>query len=365
MSIVLRPSNAPRWMNCAGAPTLVSYLPEEIKNKDDSAAEEGTAAHWVALQIFKNLKPKVGDKAFNGWEIDQDMLDHIENYVEIVDSIIKKELFVECTIPMPFLNNEGTPDVYSIDHTNKIVHVIDLKYGFNAVEPENNWQLICYAYGIMQHKKLQEYSAHFHIYQPRAPHIRGHLRDCKYDVRELDTLFGQLLNGAKLALSNIPFLKTGSHCKYCEAINLCPAAKEATDMAIEIVRELNVYNLNAEEADFALIQIEDALETLKIRRTGLESEIMDSLKKGRQSSLWELDRVKPREKWKYGMDGAIIAIGKLLGKELTREVKALTPAQCRKLKIDEDIINKYSVTPLGELKLVKANLNEAKKLFGN
>lgn len=350
-------------MKCAGSAAMQApYLIPENQPYND-AAMEGTAAHWVAASLASGDNVMLGITSPNGMIVDSDMIFHAEEYVEILKGW-KLDLVIEKTIPIQIINNEGTPDVFAIDTTNKLLKICDYKYGFNSVDVATNWQLLCYAHATISTRNLWQFDVEFSIFQPRSYSVEGTYRTVRYSSDELSILFEELRQGANLAMSDNPPIKTGKQCNNCEARHVCVALQESSYIAVEISQEMNRHELTILQSGNELIRIEQAIDVLKARKNGLEAQIKHGLLQGEASHHFKIDRVKSREKWQEGRDGNIIEIGKMLGQDFSSPVKALTPAQCRKLKLDEDIIKAHSVTPLGEAKLVRVNLNETKKLFG-
>ena len=366
MSIKLRPSKANQWMACPGSAKMQE--PFIIKQESTDAAEEGTAAHWVASEMLKGNP--LSTVAPNGIIIDSDMISYAEEYCEELKDW--NNLNVERKLVIPIIDNEGTLDVNNTDYNTHIIKIRDYKYGFTPVEVEKNWQLICYVDGIInildkngKPCDIDEWIFELSIHQPRAYHPEGKLRTITYTYSELKPLFDELEAGAKLAMSSNPPLKTGSQCTYCAARHVCTTLQQSGYIAVELSQQASPLELNLDQAGRELLQIELAIDILKARKTGLESQIeFDILMKGGVSPHYTVERVKSREKWQEGKEHLVIALGEMLGVNLAAPVKALTPVQCRKLKVDNDIIKQYSVIPIGENKLVKRNTNLSKKLFG-
>ena len=56
-------------------------------------------------------------------------------------------------------------------------------------------------------------------------------------------------------------------------------------------------------------------------------------------------------------------MGSLMGVDLSKP-GVLTPKQAEKAGVDEGVIKAYSVTPLGQIKLVPTNPSDARRVFG-
>jgi hypothetical protein len=348
------------------------YKNEFIKN---DAAEEGTAAHWVSSQLLHGDIITPGEFAPNGIEVDEDMVNYAKDYRDIIDDSNSNDVVehIEEFISIPDIAEGfgGTPDYWSVNHARSLIRIVDLKYGFNVVEPFENWQMICYVSGIASKLNIPmllgnyKWTVEIVIYQPRAYHVEGHLRTWSISLCDLIPYIDKLRAAYQQLFLPNPIAVTGSQCKYCEARHVCTTLQQSNYIAIELSQRASALELDINQSGRELLQIEAALEILKARKTGLESQIeFDILTKGVVSPHFMVERAKTREKWQEGKEHFIIALGEMIGKNLAAPAKALTPVQCRKLKVDDEIIKQYSVIPIGENKLIKRNTNLTKKLFG-
>ena len=194
-------SGSEGWLSCAGKITME----EGIKNTFSSAADEGSAAHFLAAEcLTKNLNPfsfqgrtiicweKAGErdgqcfgeesipygaKERSRWEVSSDMAENIKLFVARVQEIAEGHtLLVEQRVEFgPMIGLEGafgTSDVIVIANDGSWVAIIDLKYGYKFVYATNNSQMQLYTLGVLNDyeelidaSKLQE--LRMHIMQPR------------------------------------------------------------------------------------------------------------------------------------------------------------------------------------------------------
>ena len=76
-------------------------------------------------------------------------------------------------------------DFYLYDQAEKTLYVTDLKYGYEIVEPFENWQALAYAAGVAALPGMVPDKVVITIVQPRAPHRRGPIRTwscCRYSA---------------------------------------------------------------------------------------------------------------------------------------------------------------------------------------
>lgn len=234
---LLSPSSASRWMQCPGSVAMQKGIP----NTSNAYADEGTAAHelasWTLEDGVGQTFPYEGKKTKVGVEINYDMCEHIQNYVDtIMDFANGNTMFVEQKIDISHVTDEtgaeGTADVVIITADGEL-QVHDLKYGMGVrVYPEHNEQLMVYALGALEQYKYIADIKHIRlvIHQPRLEYIG------EWDLKVEELVeFGTLVSvQAKLALKLYSHSDTiaseflnpsDDACKFCRAAGTCPALR--------------------------------------------------------------------------------------------------------------------------------------------
>jgi hypothetical protein len=232
---VLSPSGASRWLNCTPSARLEMKFPDRA----GKAADEGTLAHSLGETIlrhklklidFKTLMAKT--KEINENDLyDAAMSDHAEDYAVFVmeryaealshtrDAIIFLEHRLNLTDIIP--EGFGTGDAVII--ANKVLDLIDLKYGKGVmVSAENNRQLMLYGLGA-----LREFdhiydieTVRMSIYQPRI----GNYSTWEISVDELRKWADEFVKPrAALAFEGAGEFEPGAHCQFCKAKAVCKA----------------------------------------------------------------------------------------------------------------------------------------------
>jgi hypothetical protein len=228
-------SSADRWTNCPGSVALIEQFPQVPSGP---AAEKGTAVHELAEKVFKEgpaASYYIGKKKFNGFDIDEEMAEAAQGYVDYVRLIHNKlngfgkkktaELLIEHRFHLKHLHPDlyGTCDSVVMQHFGEL-HVVDYKNGFEFVEVERNTQIMYYALGALE---LGDFSKIFlHVVQPNAG--EGKPRRWETNKKEL-VEFGKYLRAKALETQkkNAP-LNPGGWCKYCPAAGGCPALHKSS-----------------------------------------------------------------------------------------------------------------------------------------
>lgn len=226
-------SSAGRWMNCPGSIRLAAQAPPP---GESAYAAEGTAAHELAeMALRQNKSPAAWlGKKVNGFEVDREMARAVAVYTnEVLKRIDSSsvELFIEHRISLEALASPspmfGTGDAVLYDHATGRLTIMDLKYGQGvAVEVEDNWQLRYYAAGAMLSFEGTVETVECVIVQPRKEHSDGPVRSIEFDGLELFDYAEQLVVGAWATEEDDAPVVTGSWCKFCPAMAICPAQRD-------------------------------------------------------------------------------------------------------------------------------------------
>jgi hypothetical protein len=304
----------------------------------------------------------------------------INTYVEDILNILKirslsiNNLFIEHPVNLYTIHNDlyGTLDAGVIDYKTKEIIVWELKYGWSVVDEWENWQGICYLYGLFlkhynsinqQYTSLNPEKYTFRIVQPRPYCPRGSIREWSTDRQGMTILIEELKETINQVFSKNPPLRTGPECKNCSAIFHCEAAHKMKMNILDVSTSSSTIDLPIEYMGSEYEQLLKAKEMLSHKLTILEEEIYHAIRSGKYVPGWTLDNVRGRAKWSLA-PGPIIELGKLydINLEKGREVITVTQALQSK-KIPECIIDYVSERP-ARLKLVKDDGRKARQIFG-
>lgn len=214
---IFSPSSSAMWATCSG-----SLLPNLYANDNAGIdAAYGTVAHGVAqVWLDTGEKPKhllgtvekvVEPSATFEIEIDNEMLDYVEQYVDWC-MYLPGEHFVETRVSIsdltPIENQSGTAD-HAVCQTGQLI-ITDLKMG-NGVQVYafENTQALLYAYGFFKKydHKYKFQTINIRIAQPRLHH------------------FDEWIIDRETLLEWADYLKERAHAAWCKNASRTPSTK--------------------------------------------------------------------------------------------------------------------------------------------
>ena len=308
MTIETRPSAAHRWTKCSAAPLFASRAGPQPTS---DAAREGTCAAWVAELMLTDQPVEVGMMHENGWEVDADMIGHMQEYAEICRAD-GGQMWVEEYVGLSE-KIYGTPDCVTL--ADGVLTIRDLKYGFRLVAPDS-LQLIVYAAAILLAPPGPVRTIRTEIYQPRGFHQDGPRRWIDWTPDQIRAKAEWIIQRAEECYKPDPVATPGDHCLYCDGAVGCVALQQTTATALAIAEMTGHRDRTPTEMAQALHFYRNALEIIKAAAKATEVEAEARAKRGERLPGWGITT-------RYGtsrVKASPAAIRALTGKDATKTV---------------------------------------------
>lgn len=348
----LAPSSAARWVQCPGSVRMCEAFPDDLS--DPEASEEGTLAHELAAAMV------------NGEVVtcdDDEMFESAETYRDAVHGVLATwsepfEMHVEEQVYAPQIHSDnwGTPDTWMFNRARLRLDVFDFKYGHGIVEVFENWQLLNYASAVVHSLQLGTaevlLSVNLHIVQPRAYHRDGQVRSWSLSGEALRGYTNRLGRAASAAvMTSDPQCITGPECRYCAARFGCPARIAAGYLAMDMAGASLPLDMTPEVMGLILRQVKDGIAGLSAMETGLEQQLLATIRNGVRVPGWHAEAGSGREKWRVSYD-EVVMLGSLMGINVAKP-GLITPKQAVAAGLPRELVSAYTETPSGAVKLVR------------
>lgn len=370
---------------------------------------EGTAAHWIAQQYAAGYARNwpVGAKFKSGgrdWEVDIDMVTGATMYaaacggphtdLRLEDAVRVSRIHpVHCwgtpdawrffpdarAATAPGTAFDGMPLDRFMAGAIKLVRVVDYKFGHRYVEVFGCLQLVGYAAGVMERLGLDDNDDNLWLelilVQPRCYHRDGPVRRWVIPAHALRAYINEARSKAAEALGEGPQLKddkpramTNEHCIDCKARHVCKTLQHAGYALIEFSGSAELVEMPPEAMGQELALIDDAIERLKARRTGLAARSEAYIRAGTPVAFYHLEPGESRMVYKDDVDvDEFVGFGDLVGvdvrKKQTKKDMLVTPTQAIQLGIDAGAMKSYAHRPPAALKLTRDSSITARKVF--
>lgn len=328
----LSASAAHRWMHCPGSVKLSEGAPDSTSIH----AATGTYAHTTAadcIDIDVSPAKYLGRReVVDGHEIecDQEMVDAIQAYLDVIAEDKKKGDFTAAEMPLLGPLSEidpdlgGTADYVRYRPSTKHLRVIDFKYGSGTyVEADDNTQMKIYALGALLTVNKPAETVEVMIVQPRFEGAKP-VRAYSFKAVELLDFIADIKEAAEKTRLPDPPLAAGDWCKFCKAARTCPELerKQHALLAAEFGGALTDYKQLA--AALASVPL------LKERIKAIEEFAYNEANAGRfgEEHGYKLVEKRPVRKWKSEADVMEWAQANAVDCYKPREL--LSPAQLEK-----------------------------------
>lgn len=365
----LAPSSASTWGpgGCPAHPRMAAAFPED---GDTLEAREGQAAHYYVAEAAVGTNTPVGTLAPNGHPITEEMVECGGRMLVDIQSLgANTSIMIEQAVTMPRVHptlNWGRADMIGVNRAERIIYAWDYKFGHGYVDAFENWQLVDYGEGARGFFGVDvdaSWTFDLRIYQPRSFHADGPVKRWTLDGVRFQEFVRWLAIAAHDATQPDAPMVVGKHCHHCSARHACPALQTAGGLSMDVSMRGVPHELTPANAGLALRMVRTARERLEDMETGLEAQILASIRRGVAVPGWDVVQGYGRERWNVPID-EVIALGELLGEDFRKPPEAITPAQAKKKKgVDEAVISVYSEKPPGEIKLKPISGKDVRKAF--
>jgi hypothetical protein len=375
--------NANVWVNCSGALSLQSKHPKpRIEGEEiPESAKEGLAFHEIATRILKSIYEQsddrlhcenfVGQLSSHGLPFDDDMYYHAREYVNNVLAVYNnagqhRELHIEERLDLDAINDGSWSfaDCWVVNPSTRVITIWDAKYGRSLVEVFENWQLLCYAIGLINKIPNVDrlgWTFDLRVFQPRAFHRDGILRSWVVTSEELRSYENIMVLAAEKSNQG-GTCKTGTWCYNASCNRTCETYQRQVYDGLDYVGESVGNDLTGTNLAIEIVQLQHIQDQLKARLKGLEESAIVHIRKGESLPGLIAQETYGRKAWRKDIDqNEVISMGDLLGVDLRKPRELATPTQVLKKGIDASVINEYSETPKTGWKL--ATTDRIKMMF--
>ncbi len=350
-----------RLMQCTGYP-LVGRGPV-LPDEDTTLRDEGNAVHWLAQGIYEgSIDPEqaIGIQAYNGIFITGAMVEHTTAYVSRCRRHVNGQMEIGTSWSSAGFEVSGRADFVGEGPTGDELEIVDLKYGYSIVDPFENWTLISHAIGRASQMPCWPRSVTLTIDQPRAYHPLGTVRSWSFDGETLRQLFDRINQRLTLATEA---LETGPMCRRCPSAALCPAYREASMNAVDVVLDAPFTdNLSGHALGQELTILRHAANVVKQRLDALDELALHRAGAGEIIYGYTIDRPKGNTRVRKNVTPELVQMltGKSVGKTVMPPI-----AELRLMGLGESVLDALTERPDGKPRLVAVDQDAmARRLLG-
>lgn len=347
---MLKMSDANYWVQCP------AYSAGTQQRERSAAAIEGTAAAWLADMVLKHDATHTDDLcgrlAQNGHEITPDMCSYIQGYVDwILERASGEPILSEHEGSLLSGQIVGRTDTAL--NVGRTLEIVDLKYGYKIVEPEDNYPLILYAAMLLaDHHDTVKLT----IYQPRPMHPNGIVRTAEYTRDKFYEKFVHVSKRAKIALSPDTLAEPGTACHRCSKRTTCDALAKNLYSAYDYITSSEMINsLDPKQLSCEYDFITKLKRLVDDKHTALESELEARLDNDEFIADYYRKPTHSNYYFKYDPD----TVGMLLGVDPYKKV-AKSPAELEREGYD---VSDLKTRRINKMKITKFDPSHVRKLF--
>ena len=379
--------NAATWVNCTGSVKLSQQFPAIESGEGVSESRlEGRACHEVAQRILNAFNQPsdglissvgvVGTLSKDNIVITDELYDAALEYANDVLRVANKngtlrKLNVEQRVDLSCIypGMYGFIDCWLFDESAGILYIWDAKFGHQAVDAFENWQLITYAAGLIEHLGIsgradQHITLSLRVSQPRSYRSGGPVDEWQCSASDIRGHINAVKAAAEEAYSDQAKCKVSNQCDYCPARYACDTLQQSGYGGADYVGNAEGVSLSGHALALELRILKRAERAIKARLSGLEEQALAEIRNGQVLPGFMGQVGYGRKRWRKDTPiDEVIMMGDLLGVDVRKPVDLDTPAQVLKKGIDASVIELYSETPTTGLKLVEDSKAKIRNIF--
>ncbi len=378
--------DAGRWVNCTGSVSLIAKFPA-IEDCDgvSEARLEGRAFHETAEKMLHlaldglGTQPNdfVGSMSSDGMVITDEIYEGARVYADDVLSVVLNDdtldkLKIEQLVDTGNLSDDtyGYVDAWVFNPETMTLTMWEGKFGHTHVEVFENWQLLCYASGILESLSItgltdQMINLDMRIVQPRCFTSEGIVRSWKCKASDIRPHVNTIEMAAAEAL-NDGQCEVGTWCRNCPARRACRTLQRVNYQYVDYQSNAEGVQLKGNDLALELTILNRASVALKARLSGLEEQALSEIKQGVLIPGFTTHQGNGRQTWKKDIDqNEVIDMGDMLGYDFRKPRVLDTPTQALKKGVDESVILEYSYTPKTKVKLIETSSTQIRKMFSS
>lgn len=332
-------SNADRWMRCGAS---ISRL-ERVTQWDNSAALEGTAAHWMAERILFGDAHSVDDFEGEicprtGVEIDDEMRVAVKHYVDDIRDMAQDYELTGTEHSASIFGVRGRVDFYG--QSRDRVFIADFKYGYRPPSADT-WQNIIGALAIAHDPFVYATLA---VCAPRArpgsPWDFVHLTPAdmvKYRRQVHERVTELEMNDRSP--------HAGSWCHYCKFAAACQTLEQRIEQLSESMDLQELFELQ---------------KLIKTRITAISTDMENRLKQGEHVPGYWLEPYTSKRQWLVDPATVEVTTGHRAYKSVLK-----SPNELEKEGVNRKLLDTLTHKPEVGRRLAQLDQKAVKRMFGD
>lgn len=346
------------WSQCALSGSLLNGRAPHDPSTDKDSRREGKAAawlvgEWLAHRITPDTSP-CGITAPNGWVVDAEMCQHVEEFVTHVRQLAAGHPIIT---DQEFRIGDHISGRVSCGFINLALaeaHVFGFRYGWRIIEAKDNPELLCEGIAITP----PGHSLTVHVYQPRPHHPVGVARQWRIAAASVPEYAGWLHQQAKRSEAATPYGYAGAHCRDCSGRGSCQTLAAAVYAQYEVVTDERLDKMTTDQLAAELSFLEHAAACLKERIAGVEAEAEGRITGGDHIQGWEM---QPRTGHRiFTVPPAQIHLK--TGVRPFKEVE-VTPSELERMGANKAIVKTITTAPQIGRKLARTSTAATERAF--